>query len=336
MNLQNLDKQQNLRRINLLNEYKAYTWKNSKGNLKYIETLNNEIYSSGTSFIVLWENLEYFLSIKEKYSSIGDAKNFVKDTVIQFSKEYHFPLIQLLYKYDEIEKLTKEALKDDETYTAKLTCRYITYSSVYDLLVEIVAKVLTGFTFDVAYFDLTNNKPINCQLDFDVAHSKLSSFYINEYESDYIFFAYKPQSENEYLLKYDISTLSNIVSEITDANIYLYDIITPNRDGVIFNETDEYQNIKANIHEFAVTPFVEIADLKIEVETKHLQNEIVVCVFYLDSIDGKVKTFSTEKEVSIDDVYTKLEDLVRKPIYLLNHEDNTYGTGVIICWIEVL
>lgn len=335
MNLQKLDKQQTVRKVNLTNEYRAYRWKQTHSNLKYVESLSNEIHSTGVSFIALWENLELFLNIKEKYNSDG-AKEFVKRRVNEITKDIHYPFFLSLYKYDELEEITKMALQGDETAVAKLTCRYIVYSSAYGLLLELVAKVLTGFTFDVAYYELTNDKPIDYKSEVKIAHNSFSRYFTYDSEADYKFYSYKPHTEREYVLKYDISTLSNIVSEITDANIYLYDVITPSREGIIFNEADAHQALEAKIHEYDSVPLVELSNQKIEISPADLQNEIVVCVIYLDLVDGKVKTLSDEKEVTVDEISNTLKDLISKPIYIIDNVNTGLGEQVLACWIEVL
>lgn len=336
MNLRRLDKKQTLRRIDLKNEYKAFLWKKNQSKVKYIESLSNHIHEYGIKFIVLWENLDFFLAVRDKYDDIDDAKEFLNQCLAELEEENYLPYIGYLYNYNDTKEIVLKAFKDDEIATTILTCRFIVYSSAYDLLFEVVAKVLSGYTFEVAYYETTNKILPENLTEIPDAHNLFSEYFIFQNEEEYSFTPYKLYTANEYILNYDISSLANIVSEITDANIYLHELIIPNRDGHIFADTALPFTLPARLYEFVDEPYVEYRELKLPVEAKDLNKEIFVCSVFLDYFDGKINTFSSDTQITADDVALCIKNLLNTKVYIHPTEEFMGVNQIEISWIEAI
>ncbi len=336
MNLQKLDKRQSLRKIDLKNEYKAHLWKKNKSYVKFIESLSNHIHDYGIKFIVLWENLDFFLAVKDKYDDIDDAKEFIDNCLAEIETDNYSSNIYHLYKYSELKDIVNNALKSDEIASTLLTCRFIVYASAYDLLFEVVAKVLAGYTFDVAYYETTNNIiPVNLT-GIEDAHNHFSEYFAFENEQEYKFTPYRLYSANEYVLNYDISALVSIVSDITDANILLHGLIIPSREGKIFDEPRAETVLPAKLFEYETEPYIEYRGIKMEVSTTDLQKEIFVCSLYLDLDDGIIRTISEKHEISAEDVAQSLKYLLGRKIYIHPVIESWAGTQIEISWVEVV
>ena len=158
MNLQKLDKQQYLRRIDLRNEYQAHLWRKNKSELKYLESLSNCINECANRFILLWNNLDFFLDVNEKFDDIDDALDFINhflDTIDIDEEELN---LYELTNFSEVEEILILATKGDNKAKDIALMTYLTFASGYNLLLETVAKSLTGFTFSVAFKEVTNDE----------------------------------------------------------------------------------------------------------------------------------------------------------------------------------
>lgn len=336
MNLQRLDKQQTLRKIDLKNTYRAYLWKKNRSRIKYIELLSNNIQESGIKFIQIWENLDFFLAVNDKYDDINDAKNFIDECIAQFDSKNEILENHKLYKNSETKKIIEKATKGDEIASTIVECRFIIYASAYDLLYTIVAKVLSGYTFEVAYYEATNNIFSDEIVDLESIHSLFAEYFKFENEEEYTFKPYKLYTTNEYILSSDISQLIDIVCEITNANILLYDLIVPSREGKIFEEPELGIGMPAKLYEYETEPYIEYGSLKMEVSPNDLGKDIFVGSIYLDLDDGKIKTISNENEVTAEDVAQTLRYLLGKPIYIHPIAKNFSGNQIEISWVEAV
>lgn len=336
MNLRRLDKKQTLRRIDLKNEYKAFLWKKNQSKVKYIESLSNHIHEYGIKFIVLWENLDFFLAVRDKYDDIDDAKEFVNQCLAKLEEDLYFPNVHSLYRHIELSDIIGRAMKSDEIATTVLTCRFIVYSSAYDLLFEVVAKVLSGYTFEVAYYETTNKLLPENLTEISDAHNLFSEYFTFENEEEYSFTPYRLYTANEYILNYDISSLTNIISEITDVNITYYDITPTSSDGKIFEEPEREFSRTARLYEFADEPYVKFGDINIKVSPVDLQKEILVCSVYLGNFDNKLDTFHKETEVTADDVAKCIKNLLSTDVYIHSTQRDTMSDYIEISWIEAV
>lgn len=336
MNLQRLDKEQALRTIDLKNRYKAYLWKVNRSPIKYIESLSNHIQEAGVKFLILWENLDFFLAIRDKYDDVNDAKEFIEECLTEFGKDYRYSSLYILYKNHELSEIIANATKCENVATTILTCRFIIYASAYDLLFAIVAKSLSGYTFDVAYYELTNKIFPEEVEDLEEIHTLFAEYFLFENEEEYTFKPFKLYTTNEYILSSDISHLIDIVCEITDANILLYNLIVPSREGKIFEEPELEIGIPAKLYEYESEPYIEYGSLKMEVSPNDLGKDLYVGSIYLDLDDGVIKTISNENEVTAEDVAQTLRYLLGKPIYIHPVANNRTGTQIEISWVEAV
>ena len=336
MNLQKLDKLQSLRRIDLKNEYKAYLWKKNKSHIKYIESLSNHIYECGLKFVALWENLDFFLAVKDKYDDVDDAKDFIESCLAELEEDKYSPFMHFLYKYSELSEIITNALKKDDLASIQLTCRFIVFASTYDLLFEVVAKVLSGYTFDVAYYEITNKILPADISELEQAHEHFSDYFVFAQEKEYKFTPYKLYTANEYVLNYDISALVNIVSDITDANVYIYDIVIPDRESKIFDEPSSEEVFPAKLYEYESEPYIDYRGLKIEISPDDLQKEIFVCSIYLDLDDGIIRTISQKHDITAEDVAQSLRYLLGKKVYIHPASKTWAGNQIEISWAEVI
>lgn len=334
MNLQKLDKLQSLRRIDLKNEYKAHLWKQNKSYVKYIESLSNHIHEYGLRFIVLWENLDFFLAVKDKYDDIDDAKDFIENCLAELEEENYNPSIHLLYKHIELSVIVANAIKDDENASTLLLCRFIVYASAYDLLFEVVTKVLSGYTFEAAYYEITNKVLPGDIEGVEAAHNLFADYFTFENEEDYKFTPFRLYSTNEYILNYDISALVGIVSDITDANIMIHELIVPSRESKIFEEPELGFASPAKLYEFGDEPYIEYKSFKMEVPKEYLDKEIFVCSVFLDLDDGIIRTISDENEITAEDVAQCIKNLLKTNVYTHPKEEKWGGEHIEISWVE--
>lgn len=335
MNLQKLNKNQTIGRIDMKNEYKAYLWKKNKSHIKYIESLSNHIYEYGLKFVALWENIDFFLGIREKYDHIEDAKSFINDCLADIEEDLYKVNVYKLKNYWQIQEIVQRAIKDEKEATSQLACRFMEYNSAFDLLFEVIAKALTGFTFATAYFEVTNREFPDEIETLGESHIEFCSYFIYENESNYNYKPYKLYTTNENILKYDTSSLVDIVSDITGANIYTYDIVIPDRESKIFEELRDEFIPKAKLVEFGDNPHIIYKDIKMAVNSEDLGKDIMICSLNLIIQDGKIWTISREREVSTEDVVQCLRYLLGKPIYVHEEKEQlSFGEQIEISWIE--
>lgn len=333
MNLQKLDKLQSLRRIDLKNEYKAHLWKKNNSYVKFIESLSNHIHEYGIKFIVLWENLDFFLAVKDKYDDEQDAKDFIENCLNEL-EENNYPNIHLLYKHIELSDIVTNAMKSDELAATILTCRFIIYASAYDLLFEVITKVLSGYTFEVAYYEVTNKISPTGLETIEVSHLHFAEYFSFENEAEYKFTPYKLFTSAEYILNYDISALASIVADITGANINVHELIIPSRDGQIFEAPTDKSIKPAKLFQFAETPYIEYRDYKMPINTEDLNKELFVCSIFLDIVDGKINTLSDKDEISSEDVAQCIKNLLKTNVYTHPAQENWIGNQIEISWVE--
>ena len=336
MNLQKLDKQQSLRRIDLRNEYQAHLWRKNKSALKYLESLSNSINESANRFILIWNNLDFFLDVKEKYDDIDDARDFVNHYLDAINIEEEQLNTNELANYSEIEDIFNIATKGDEKATEKALMSYLTYSGGYCLLFETVAKSLTGFTFDVAFKEITNDSFPDNLSELADAHKLFTDYFAFDEDEEYSFNSHYTNTINEYILGYDLVAISEIVSNITDANLQMYGLQSPNRDGKIFEELEKPFTEPSVLHEFTEQPYIEYQTIKLEVDALDLSKELFVCSIFLDLDNGKVRTISDKSTLTADDVAQCLRNLLSKAIYI--HPVTDYGAGdqIEISWVEAV
>ena len=336
MNLQKLDKQQPLRRIDLRNEYQAHLWRKNKSELKYLESLSNSINESANRFILIWNNLDFFLDVKEKYDDIDDARDFITHYLDGINVDEEQIDTNELTNYTEIEEIFDIATKGDEYATEKAMMCYLTYAGGYCLLLETVAKSLTGYTFDAAFKEITNDIFPEDLTELSDAHQLCTDYFAFEEDEEYSFNSHYTNTINEYILGYDLVAISEIVSNITDADIQMYGLQSPNRDGKIFEELEKPFAEPSVLHEFTEQPYIEYQTIKLEVDALDLSKELFVCSIFLDLDEGKVKTITNLTSLSAEDVALCLHNLLSKKIYI--HPITDYGVGdqIEISWVEAV
>lgn len=336
MNLQKLDKRKSIRSIDLKNECTAYLWKNNHSHIKYIEFLTNNLNQSGKNFIILWDNLEFFLSVREKYDDIADANDFINEFLHEMNSGNDYHHTYFLWNYPDMEDVIAGAITSDEAAINKLVNRYSMYKSAYELLFEVIAKALTGYTFETAYNEITNSVfPENIS-DTSEAHSIFADFFKCDNEAEYEFKPYRLDSTNEYLLGYDVSILTGIVSEITDVNITYYNVTPTSRDGKIFEESEREFSRSAKLYEFADEPYVEFGDINIKVSPEDLNKDILVCSLYLGNFDNKLDTFHKETEVTVYDVAQCVKSLLSTDVYIHTSQSESMSDYIEISWVETV
>lgn len=336
MNLQKLDKRQSIRSIDLKNECMAYLWRKNHSHLKFVEYLTNNLNQCGKNFIILWENLDFFFAVKEKYDDIADARDFINGFLHEMNTgdDYHYTYY--FWNYPDMDDVIASAIKSDEVAINKLVNRYSMYKSAYELLSEVIAKSLTGYTFETAYYETTNSVfPDNID-DTQEAHGVFADYFKCDNETEYEFKPYRLDSTSEYLLGYDVSILTDIISEITDVNITFYDVTPTSRDGKIFEQPEREFSRIARLFEFADQPYVELGDINIKVSQEDLQKEIIVCSVYISSTDGKLETFHKETEVTVDDVAQCIKNLLSTDVYIHTTQRETMSDYIELSWIEAI
>jgi len=336
MNLQKLDKQQYLRRIDLRNEYQAHLWRKNKSELKYLESLSNSINDCANRVILLWNNLDFFLDVKEKYNDLDDARDFINQCLDAIDIAEEQLNLYELTNYSEIEEILNAATKGDEKAKEDALKSYLTYAGGYCLLVETVAKSLTGYTFEVSFKELTNDILPDNLSELSEVHKLFSDYFAFDEDEVYIFNPHYTNTINEYILGYDIVAISEIVSNITDANLSIHGLQSPNRDGKIFEELEKPFTPPSILHEFAEQPYIEYQSIKMEVDLQDLNKELFVCSIFLDLDEGKVRTISDEKHLTAEDVAKCLRNLLSKSIYIHPIADHGVGDQIEISWVEAI
>lgn len=336
MNLQKLDKQQSLRRIDLRNEYQAHLWRKNKSELKYLESLSNRINECANRFILIWNNLDFFLDVKEKYDDVEDAKDFINHFLDAIDIEEEQLNRNEITNYSEIEEIFNIATKSDEKAIEKALMSYLTYSGGYCLLFETVAKSLTGYTLNVSFKEITNDILPASLSELSEAHKLFSDYFAFNEDDVYIFDPHYTNTINEYILGYDIVAISEIVSNITDANLSMHGLQSPNRDGKIFEELEKPFTQPSVLYEFTEQPYIEYQSIKMEVDVLDLSKELFVCSIFLDLDEGKVRTISNDKPLSADDVALCLRNLLSKTIYTHTVADHGAGDQIEISWVEAV
>lgn len=336
MNLQKLDKRRSIRTIDLKNECLAYLWKKNHSHIKYIEFLANNLNQSGKNFIILWENLDFFFAVKDKYDDITDAKDFINGFLhdMNTGEDYHYTYY--FWNYPDMDDIIISAITSDETAINKLVNRYSMYKSAYELLFEVIAKSLTGYTFETAYYETTNSVLPENISDTSEAHSVFAEYFKCDNEAEYEFKPYRLDSTSEYLLGYDVSVLTDIISEITDVNVAFYDVTPTSRDGKIFEQPAREYSRTAMLYEFADEPYVQFGDIRIRVTPEDLQKEIIVCSVYIGNFDNKLDTFHKETEVTVEDVAKCIKNLLNTEVYIHTSQSETMNEYIEISWVEAV
>ena len=336
MNLQKLDKQKSIRSISLKNMCKAYLWRKSHSHLKFIEFLTNNLNQSGKKFVILLENIDFFFAVKEKYEDIADAKEFIDEIISELntSDQYH----HAFYFWDliDMQDVIANAINNDEVAINKLVNRTLMYMGAYDLLFEVIAKALTGYTFDTAYFEITNSAFLDGISETSEAHRIFADYFKSDDESEYEFKPYRLDSTSEYLLSADVSVLTGIVSDITDVNITYHDVTPTSREGKIFEEPEREFSRTAKLYEFDNEPYIEFGELNIKVSPDDLRSYIYVCSVYIGNFNGTIDTFHKDSEVTVDDVAQCIKSLLKTDVYVHTKQRETMSDYIEISWIESL
>lgn len=334
MNLQKLDKQKSIRSISLKNMCIAFLWRKNHSHLKFMEFLSNTLNQSSKDFVILWENFDFFFAVKEKYEDIADARDFIDEIISELNTGDKYQNTYYFCDLLDMEDVIARAIKSDEVAINKLVNRTLMYMGAYDLLFEVIAKALTGFTFDTAYFEITNTAFLDGISETSEAHRIFADYFKSD--DEYEFKPYRLDSTSEYLLSADVSVLTGIVSDITDVNITYHDVTPTSREGKIFEEPEREFSRTAKLYEFDNEPYVEFGELHIKVSPDDLRSDIYVCSVYIGNFNGTIDTFHKDSEVTVDDVAQCIKSLLKTDVYVHTKQRETMSDYIEISWIESL
>lgn len=315
---------------------KVYLWRKNHSHLKFIEFLSNNLNQSGKNFVILWDNIDFFFAVKEKYEDIVNAKDFIDEIISELNTNDKYQHTYYFWDLLDMEDVIASAIKSDEVAIHKLVNRTLMYMGAYDLLFEVIAKALTGYTFDTAYYEIINSAFLDGISETSEAHRIFADYFKSDDESEYEFKPYRLDSTSEYLLSADVSVLTGIVSDITDVNITYHDVTPTSREGKIFEEPEREFSRTAKLYEFDNEPYIEFGEFNIKVSPDDLRSDIYVCSVYIGNFDGTLDTFHKDTEVTVDDVAQCIKSLLKTDVYVHTKQRDAMSDYIEISWIEVM